>query len=84
MGISSSETDNENYGVNQHTQSIISINHNILSVLDEDYCDDEHDNTHKLNDVQDDSFDHSPPLYNGCQFSTIKLVKMLLIFYISN
>ncbi|CAF4925855.1 unnamed protein product [Rotaria sp. Silwood1] len=47
----------------------------------ENYHDDEHDNTNKLNDFQDTIFDHSPPLYDGCRFSTIKSVKMLINFF---
>ncbi|CAF1323831.1 unnamed protein product [Rotaria sordida] len=84
---SSSESDNEDYNVNQHVYNINSITSNDLLALDDDlnthenYHDDEHDNTNKLNDFQDTIFDHSPPLYNGCRFSTIKSVKMLINFF---
>ncbi|CAF3656548.1 unnamed protein product [Rotaria sp. Silwood1] len=84
---SSSENDNEDYNVNQHIYDINSMTSNDLSALHDDlntyknYHDDEHDNTNKLNDFQDTIFDHSPPLYDGCRFSTIKSVKMLINFF---
>ena len=82
-----SESDSENNNVNQHVHDVNPITSNILSALDDDlntyenYHDDEHDNTNKLNDFQHNTLDYSPPLYNGCRFSTIESVKMLINFF---
>lgn len=83
----SSETDHEESHVSQNKCNLSSMTSNILSAFDDDngayenYHDDEHDNTNELNDFQDNPFDHSPPLYDGCRFSTIKSIKMLLEFF---
>ena len=81
---SSSESDNENYNASRHARNINPMFPNILSELDnglnnhDDYYVDEHDNTNKLNDFQDEALDHSPPLYDACRIFTLKSVKMLI------
>lgn len=92
----SSETDNEDSLVSQNICNLNSMTSSIASAFGNDndtyknhhendtyenYHDDEHDNTNKLKDFQDNPFDHSSPLYNGCRFSTLKSVKMLLNFF---
>lgn len=81
----SNESDSENYDVNQDIHNIKSSS--TLSALDNDsktytnYHEDEHDNTNKFNEFQENAFDHSPPLFNGCRLSTLKSIKMFLNFF---
>ncbi|CAF2099218.1 unnamed protein product [Rotaria magnacalcarata] len=86
---SSSDSGHETYDVNQYGQNAQSIASDIMTASNkeisayENYHDDEYDNINILNDLQENALQQSPPLYDGCRFSTIKTVKMLMDFLIS-
>ncbi|CAF1623277.1 unnamed protein product [Rotaria magnacalcarata] len=88
--ISSNSEDENDHHV-QDTQYSKSTTSNSPLTLDDDeacdyeaYHDDEHDNTKKANDIQDDFLDRSPPLYNNSKLSSMKSMKLLMDFLISD
>jgi hypothetical protein len=76
----SSEEENNHIQDTQYstltTDNIFPIIEDDLSGYDE-YHDDGHDNTETSNDIEDDSRDRSPPLYNGSRLSTMKSMKSM-------
>jgi len=84
---SSSEDENDRVQAAQYSTSTINNN---FPIFDNDlsgdklYHDDEHDNTKTLNDIEDDSLDQSPPLFNGSRLSSMKATKLLMDLLISD